>query len=240
MMKTNRAFLYFTKFEIGLWLSSVVVIATSFVLFQSKNYLTLTASLIGATFLILNAKGNVWGQVLTVMFSVLYGLISYSSAYYGEMITYLGMTAPIAVAAIVSWLKNPAENGKNQVKVNQLAQKEYVFLLGLSIAVTVIFYFILAAFDTAVLWLSTVSVFTSFVGAYLTMRRSEYFAIGYAANDVVLIVLWLIAASKDSSYFSMVICFLVFLINDIYGFFSWLEMKKSQVIGRQRCFEQSA
>lgn len=239
-MKTNRLFLYFTKFEIGLWLSSVVVIATSFVLFQSKNYLTLTASLIGATFLILNAKGNVWGQVLTVMFSVLYGVISYASAYYGEMITYLGMTAPIAGAAIVSWVKNPAKNGKNQVKVNQLAQKEYAFLLGLSIAVTVIFYFILAAFDTAVLWLSTVSVFTSFVGAYLTMRRSEYFAIGYAANDVVLIVLWLIAASKDSSYFSMVICFLVFLINDIYGFFSWLEMKKSQAIGHHRCFEQSA
>lgn len=239
-MKTNRVFLYFTKFEIGLWISSVAVIATSFVLFQSKNYLTLTASLIGATFLILNAKGNVWGQVLTVMFSVLYGVISYASAYYGEMITYLGMTAPIAGAAIVSWVKNPAENGKNQVKVNQLAQKEYVFLLGLSIAVTVIFYFILAAFDTAVLWLSTVSVFTSFVGAYLTMRRSEYFAIGYAANDVVLIVLWLIAASKDSSYFSMVSCFLVFLINDIYGFFSWLEMKKSQAIGHQRCFEQSA
>lgn len=239
-MKTNRLFLYFTKFEIGLWLSSVAVIATSFVLFQSKNYLTLTASLIGATFLILNAKGNVWGQVLTVMFSVLYGVISYSSAYYGEMITYLGMTAPIAVAAIVSWMKNPAEKGKNEVKVNQLAPKEYVFLLGLSTAVTIAFYFILAAFDTAVLWLSTVSVFTSFVGAYLTMRRSEYFAIGYAANDVVLIVLWLIAASKDSSCFSMVSCFLVFLINDIYGFFSWLEMKKSQVIGRQRCFEQSA
>lgn len=239
-MKTNRLFLYFTKFEIGLWLSSVAVIATSFVLFQSKNYLTLTASLIGATFLILNAKGNVWGQVLTVMFSVLYGVISYSSAYYGEMITYLGMTAPIAVAAIVSWMKNPAEKSKNEVKVNQLAPKEYVFLLGLSTAVTIAFYFILAAFDTAVLWLSTVSVFTSFVGAYLTMRRSEYFAIGYAANDVVLIVLWLIAASKDSSCFSMVICFFVFLINDIYGFFSWLEMKKSQVIGRQRCFERSA
>lgn len=32
-----------------------------------------------------------------VLFSLLYGIISYAFAYYGEMITYLGMTMPMAV-----------------------------------------------------------------------------------------------------------------------------------------------
>ena len=63
---------------------------------------------------------------------------------------------------------------------------------------------------------------------YLTFTRSPYFALGYAANDVVLIVLWVLASIKDFSYISVVICFVVFLVNDIYGFVSWKRMQKTQ------------
>lgn len=226
-MKEKKKF-YFSKYEIILWTLSVAVITMSFFIAGSGDYLTLAASLIGATFLILNAKGNVWGQVLTVVFSVLYGIISYKTAYYGEMITYLGMTAPIAVASVVSWARNPAQKGKNEVKVNHLKKKEYLFLAFLSLAVTVAFYFILKEFNTSVLSLSTLSVLTSFVASYLTMRRSEYYALGYAANDLVLIALWAIASIKDIQYIAMIICFIVFFFNDMYGFFSWSKMKKAQ------------
>ena len=68
---------YFTKFEIGLWLSSVVVIVATFIIFKDKDYLTLCASIIGATFLILNAKGNPLGQFLTIVFSIFYGFRNY-------------------------------------------------------------------------------------------------------------------------------------------------------------------
>ena len=98
----------------------MAAITASWLIFPSGGGLTLLASLIGATFLILNAKGNVWGQVLTVGFSLLYGVISYSTAYYGEMITYLGMTAPIAAASVVSWARNPARQGVREVRVNRL------------------------------------------------------------------------------------------------------------------------
>lgn len=227
-MKKKGLLSYFSMFELILWFASMGIIIISFAFGEQKDYLTLVASLIGATFLILNAKGNVWGQVLTVIFSVLYGIISYANAYYGEMITYLGMTAPIAIASVVSWIKNPAEEGKNEVKVNHLSVREYFLLLFLGIIVTIIFYYILKAFNTAMLGVSTLSVFTSFIASYLTLRRSEYYALGYAANDIVLIVLWVSAMQNNKGYISVVICFVVFLINDIYGYYSWLKMKKSQ------------
>lgn len=84
---------YFSRAERLLWGLSVVFIGA----FDRENYLTLAASLIGVTSLIFNAKGNPMGQVLMVLFSLLYGIISYAFAYYGEMITYLGMTMPMAV-----------------------------------------------------------------------------------------------------------------------------------------------
>ncbi|MCH5153282.1 MAG: nicotinamide mononucleotide transporter [Clostridiales bacterium] len=219
---------YFTKFEIALWTTSVLLIAISFAVFDRSNYLVFAASLIGATSLIFNAKGNPVGQVLIVVFSALYGIVSYTFAYYGEMVTYLGMTAPMAIVALVAWLRNPYKGNRAEVKVNKLTWREIVFMSALTVLVTVAFYFILEFFDTANLLPSTLSVTTSFVAVYLTFRRSPYFAIAYAANDIVLIALWVLATISDIAYLSVTICFAVFLANDIYGFVNWLKMRKYQ------------
>ena len=219
---------YFTKFEIGLWNSSVLIIIATFFIFEEKNYLTLIASLIGATFLILNAKGNPLGQFLTIVFSLLYGIISYRFDYYGEMITYLCMSMPIAIIALISWLKNPYKGNKSEVAVNNISKKETVFMTILATIVTIIFYYILKYFNTANLIPSTLSITTSFLASYLTFRRSPYYALFYAANDIVLIVLWVLASITDISYLSVVICFIVFLVNDLYGFINWRRMEKRQ------------
>lgn len=219
---------YFTKFEIGLWLSSVIIIIATFFIFKDKDYLTLFASIIGATFLILNAKGNPLGQFLTIVFSILYGFISYKFSYYGEMITYLCMSMPMALFSLISWLKNPYKGNKAEVKVNSISKKETVFMFILTFVVTVVFYFILKYFNTANLLPSTFSVTTSFLAVYLTFRRSPYFALAYALNDLVLIVLWTMASISDISYISVVICFIVFFINDMYGFINWKIMEKKQ------------
>ena len=219
----------FTKFELILWSSSVLFILVSFLIFDRTNYMTLTASLIGVTSLIFNAKGNPFGQLLMIIFSILYGVISFSFAYYGEMITYLGMTAPMALFALVSWLKNPYKGNRSEVKVNRIKSREIVFMLALSVVVTIVFYFILVYFNTANIVPSTVSVTTSFIAAYLTFRRSPYFALAYALNDIVLIVMWIMATLTDISYLSVIICFAMFLINDIYGYMNWLKIEKRQM-----------
>lgn len=230
MKNTKRLINYFTKAEKLLWVFSVTGIIIAFFAFDRDNYIRLTASLIGVTSLIFSAKGNPIGQFLMIVFSVLYGFISYTFSYFGEMVTYLGMTAPMAFVSLVSWLKNPYKGKKSEVKVNQISKKEHILMWVLTAIVTVIFYFILANFHTANIIPSTISVTTSFLAVYLTFRRSPYFAIGYAANDIVLIILWTLAALEDNSYLSVTVCFIAFLINDIYGFFSWRKMEIRQAI----------
>ncbi len=221
---------YFSKFELILWISSIALIILFFCLFDRQNYLALAASLIGVTSLVFNAKGNPIGQILMILFSILYGIISLSFEYYGEMITYLGMTAPMALIALFAWLKNPYNGKKSEVKVNKLSSRETFFAFVLTAIVTVIFFFILKAFDTANLILSTISVTTSFLAAYLTFRRSPYFALAYASNDIVLIFLWIMATIENITYLSVTVCFVIFLANDLYGFASWRRMQKRQKI----------
>lgn len=224
----NKLKTYFSKTDVALWVSSTILIIVSFCIFDRKNYLTLCASLIGVTSLIFNAKGNPFGQLLMVIFSLLYGIISYTFRYYGEMITYLGMTMPMAIFALISWIKNPYNGNKAEVKVNTLNKKENLFMWIITTIVTILFYFILTHYNTANIVPSTISVTTSFLAVYLTFKRSPYFALAYAANDIILIILWILATVSDIRYVSVIVCFGAFLANDIYGYISWQKMKVRQ------------
>ena len=219
---------YFSRGEQALWCGSAAVILLAFAVFDRENWLALGASLIGVTSLIFNARGNPVGQALMVVFSLLYGMISWSFRYYGEMVTYLGMTMPMAAVALMTWLKNPYEGNRAEVVVDRVGGREVWLMWGLTAAVTAFFGAVLAYFQTANLFLSTLSVSTSFLAVYLTFRRDPSYAVAYAANDVILIALWLLAAAEDRGYLSVAICFAAFLANDIYGFFSWQAMAARQ------------
>ena len=190
--------------------------------------LTLIVSLIGVTALIFVAKGDVTGQVLTVVFSVLYSVISFEFTYYGEMITYMFMTAPIAAMSVYTWIRHPEEKGKREVSIARLSLKKTIMLCITAVIVTVIFYFILRYFNNANLLFSTISITTSFLASALMLFRSSAYALAYGANDIILIILWVMASLEDTAYLPMVMCFAMFLVNDIYGFYSWQKRKKLQ------------
>jgi len=228
----KQSFRALSRFEWGLWIVSVCVVTLSFLLGDTSKPLTLVASLIGVTSLILIAKGDVLGQVLTCIFSILYAIVSFELRYYGEMITYLGMTFPSAAAAIVAWLRHPFEaakkEGKNEVEVAPLTSRYKVELVLGTVAATVLFRFILRALGNASLFLSTISVSTSFMASYLLIRRNSGYALAYAANDIILIALWIIASMENLINLPMVFCFLMFLFNDFYAFINWRRIQNRQ------------
>ena len=210
-----------------IWTASMLCIVAANIL-GTTDLLSFAASIVGVTSLVFAAAGGLLGPLLMIVFSALYGIISWQTAYYGEMITYLGMTAPMSVLALVSWARHPAGTDSVQVKIADLHRRDIVILVSTTVLVTSIFYYILAALRTANLPMSTLSVTTSYAAAYLTWKRSPAYALAYAANDAVLIVLWSAALPTNSAYLSVVICFAVFLVNDVYGFISWQQMKRRQ------------
>lgn len=230
-MNIKQAFAGLTVFERGLWLVGMALIAGSFWLCGGGDALVLIASLLGATALIFLARGEPLGQVLVIVFSLLYGYISLKQRYYGELITYVGMTAPMAVVSLVAWLRHPYRPGESQVAVSSVSRRSAVVLIVLTGLVTWGFYYILRAFDTPNLLLSTVSIATSFFAVGLTVVRSPLYALAYAANDLVLIGLWVLVCRQDLSQMPMVACFVIFLVNDGYGFVNWRRMKRLQSRG---------
>ena len=166
-----------TKKEWIIWLGSICIVCVSNLLTTDFDLLTLVAALVGVTSLIFAAKGNVWAQILMVIFSILYGIISYRFHYWGEMITYLGMTMPMAIWSMITWLRNPSGGNENVVKIQKLNRKHIIGLIISGVIVTAVFYYILVVFDTPNIIFSTISIITSFLAAALTMLRSSYYAV---------------------------------------------------------------
>lgn len=209
-----------TNKEWCLWLGSLFIVSISNMLAGKIDLLTMIAACVGITSLIFAAKGNVWAQILMIVFSILYGIISWRFRYWGEMITYLGMTMPMAIWSTITWLRNPAPNGK-EVAIQKLKIKHIFGIIVSGVIVTWIFYLILSMLNTPNIVFSTISITTSFLAATLTMLRSSYYALGYASNDIVLIVLWTLASMKNPAYIPVVVNFIIFFFNDMYGFICW-------------------
>ena len=216
-----------TKFELFLWLASVLVISVSSLFGGQQGLLATIASLLGVTALIFISKGMVVGQFFIIAFAIIYGIVSIDARYYGEAITYIGMSLPMAVVSTVSWLRHPHKDS-DRVEIAEMTAKKLLLITVTTVIVTAIFYFILKAMGNASLFISTLSIATSFIAASFTFLRSPYYAAAYAVNDLVLIVLWIIASFEDISNLSMIFCFIMFFINDMYGFYNWKRMQKQQ------------
>lgn len=212
-----------------IWVGSLAVVIGSNIIPGDLDWLTLVAALVGVTSLFLAAKGNVWAQVLMIVFSILYGIISWRFHYWGEMITYLGMSMPMAIWSTIAWARNSSEENGNEVAIQKLNWKHAIVLIFLCVIVTGGFYYILWVLDTPNILFSTISIATSFLAASLTMLRSPYYALGYASNDIVLIILWILASLDNPAYIPVVVNFIIFFINDMYGFISWKKRERNQL-----------
>ncbi len=211
-----------------IWIGSLAVVFISNLLSGDLDWLTLLAAMIGVTSLVFAAKGNVWAQILMIVFSILYGIISFRFRYWGEMITYLGMTFPMAVWSTITWIKNPSKENGSEVAIQKLHLKHWILLIFFGAVVTIGFYFILRVLNTPNILFSIISITTSFFAASLTMLRSSYYALGYAANDIVLIVLWILASIENPVYIPVIVNFTIFFFYDMYGFVSWRKRELKQ------------
>ena len=125
-----------TKKEWILWIISLSIVIVSNLFSSNFDLLTLVAALVGVTSLIFAAKGNVWAQILMIVFSILYGIISYRFRYWGEMITYLGMALPMAVWSAITWLRHPSGSDGNEVEIQILHRTQLLCVGGASVVVT--------------------------------------------------------------------------------------------------------
>jgi len=197
------------------------------IIFKS-DLLTTICSIVGIITALLLAKGKNLGQIFGLLIVALYSIVSFKSGYYGEVIIYLCIMLPMYVVGIVSWIKHQNKD-TNTVEVNNIKIKEWIIVLFVSTVCFIGIYFLLKAFNTNQLFISSLSVIDSLFAVYLGVRRSKYSFYFYVVNDLILILLWGIPVVTGTIILiPMVFNPLINLINDLYGIYNWKKLEKMQ------------
>lgn len=220
-----------TRFEKTLLIGSILIVSLTAIVFNS-DVLTPVCSIVGIITALLLAKGKYMGQVFGVLICLLYSIVSFRNEFYGEVIVYLGISLPMYVMGIISWIKHQ-EQKTNAVKVNKISKKEWIIVSFASIFVFVGIYFLLKAFNTNQLFVSSLSVLDSLFSSYLLIRRSKYGFYFYVVNDIVL---WGIPCIIGSYFLiPMLMNPVINLINDIYAIYNWKRLEKIQETKKKIC-----
>jgi nicotinamide mononucleotide transporter len=217
-------------FELLFLAAAIIVPVTVGIIFKS-NPLEILASSTALIVAILFAKAKIEGYFLALISLSLYSVVAYQNKIYGEIIVAMGITIPLCIYGIFNWLRNKRNDNKKGrvVKIGRTGWVELSLLIVSQIAMGVGYYYMLRAFGTDYLLISAFSVTTVVIAAYLVARRSHLGLLGYVFNDITVIVLWaLIVADKGTGSLVMLVMPCMYLVNDIYGTFSWRFLKKSQ------------
>ena len=212
--------------KLYLFVGIVVGILTS-IIFNG----TIIDSLYTVTYLttaILMSKGKVESYFIGIISVFFYGIVSYNQGYYGELLITIFLTFPMMIIGIISWLKHQ-DKDEDVVIISSLSKKEIVFAFSSQLILFWVYYFLLKAFNTDLLMISSLSIVTSVLATYFEARRSELSLFCYVANDLILITLWMIPIiNGDTSLISVLIGPMLLLVNDIYGSYNWKHLKDIQ------------
>ena len=212
--------------KLYLFVGIVVGILTS-IIFNG----TIIDSLYTITYLttaILMSKGKVESYFIGIISVFFYGIVSYNQGYYGELLITIFLTFPMMIIGIVSWLKHQ-DKDEDVVIISSLSKKEIVFAFFSQLILFWVYYFLLKAFNTDLLMISSLSIVTSVLATYFEARRSELSLFCYVANDLILITLWMIPIINGvTSLISVLIGPMLLLVNDIYGSYNWKRLKDIQ------------
>ena len=227
MKKIGNPFEGMKLHEYLILIPSILLVVVAFFIVPEKDYLSSSTAILGIVMVIFVAKAHVFGQFLALIDAILYAIVAYIYHYYGELIICICLYMPIAIMAIVSWAKNKYKETE-EVKVEKLGIPGILGIALVIIATAIASFFILRALNTPNLIVSVASVSVSAAGGYLIIKRSPYYALLYMINDIVLAVLWGLAAKDAHQYWPLAISFIGYFASDTYGFINWFRLRNKQ------------
>ena len=226
----KRYFKGWNWFEITFLIGSITIPLIIGIIFKSSG-LEIATTVFTLLVSLFFAKAKIEGYFLSFVSLPLYILVSLQAKFYGEVIICAVILFPVAIYGTANWLRNKlTDKKKGQViRVSHTSWRELTLVILSQSIMFVGYFFLLKAFNTAYLIVSTISVTTSVIAAYLVARRSQLGLLGYVFNDIVVIILWaLVVASGSTNSIVILVMPCMYLINDIYGTFAWLKLRKRQ------------
>ncbi len=188
----------------------------------------LIASLTGMLCVVLTAKGRISNYYFGIINVILYGFIAFQNKYYGEAILNLAYFLPMSVVGIYFWFKHKNKDKADTVNVRKIKKSEFLFWILISVAGTIGYGLFLKNLGGQLPFIDASSTVLSITGMILTVRRATAQWPLWIVEDVIEVGMWIYVFITTKGDISMIIMWSAYLVNAIYGYYTWKKMEKNE------------
>lgn len=178
------------------------------------------AAISGVIYVILTGKGKPSGYIFGVVNVLLYAYVSLGAKYYGEVMLNILYYLPMNFVGWFVWKRN-MDSSTGEVKKKRLSKKSAGLIFGLTFAAVLLYGEVLRRLGGNMVYMDSMSTVISVVAQILCVKRYIEQWILWIVVDIVTIVMWIFAFFNGGESVSVLIMWILFLINGFIIYFKW-------------------
>lgn len=224
MEKIKDFFKGWTRFEIGWLLISTIIMVVLSILW-GDNTLALISGITGILGVVLAAKGRVSTYVFATVNVAIYAFLTFNNHLYGEFMLNAFYYIPMHLVGFYLWSKHKNKES-HDVEGKSLNSKQIVILF-IAVAIVVVGYWqILSHIGGQLALIDAMSTVFSVVALIMQVARYAEQWLLWIVVNVVSVIMWGLLIGKDSSAVTMVVMWVAYLFNSVYGYYNWKKLAK--------------
>jgi len=224
MEKIIKYFSDWKTFE-KVWLGISTLLILSLSLYWGDGLIGITASLTGIWCVVLVAKGKISNYYVGIVNILAYAWIAYSWKFYGEVMLNLIFFLPMQFVGILVWRKHMNSKAK-EVKTKIMTQKQRFTWFVIAFVAILFYGQWLASLGGNMPYFDSVSTILSIIAMILMiMRYVEQWVLWIGVN-MASIYLWVYALSNGGTDISVLIMWVAYLVNSLYGLYNWNKLNQ--------------
>lgn len=191
-----------------------------------SDLLSSGATITGVICVILAAKGSIYNYHWGAINCVLYAIVAYNSKLYGDAMLNMFYSLPLQFIGIYLWKKESEKAGGDYEDNFKMMTTDQKIKLSIVSIISILIYsvFLKSLGGNTPLLDSTSTVFSVIAMILLLKMYTEQWIFWLMIN-IVSIVMWIFPLLRgEDSAISMMVMWIAYLINSIYGYLNWKNM----------------
>lgn len=213
-----------TKWE-KLWLTTSTLTILALSLYWKDTTIGVVTALTGIWAVVLAAKAKVANFYMSMINVILYAIIAFDQQFFGEVLLNILFYLPMSLIGIMMWQQHIIKQDDiKQLQVKTLEPKKALLLLIGSITAALVFGWSLTLIGSSLPFLNATTAILSVIASFfLIYRYSEQWLLWIVVN-VLTIAMWAHAFMQSSENGVVLLMWIAYLINAVYGYFNWRKL----------------
>ena len=207
------------KYLHEIWMIVAVLLVILFSLISKTELIKIIASVCGVIYVLTLAKEKRISQIFGFINTVIYAWLMLEDKVYGSAV-YNGLYClPMLIYTYINWGKDNKENKKVQVKSYSIKTRCYLIIA--AIAIITLYYMIAIKIGVNYALVDAITITCGAFGMYAISKKGIEQWYAFIIVNIANISMWLTETVKDTSNITMVLMFIIYMINNIYGLTQW-------------------